>query len=68
MSKQIAAAALSAAVLLAAGAASAAPTEITLWHAMANTLGDWVQDVTDNFNKSQQNCRCLLYTSPSPRD
>mgnify|MGYP002606998449 FL=1 len=57
MSKQIAAAALSAAVLLAAGAASAAPTEITLWHAMANILGDWVQDVTDNFNKSQQNCR-----------
>ena len=57
MSKHFAAAALSAAVLLAVGSVQAAPTEITLWHAMANTLGDWVQDVTNNFNKSQQNCR-----------
>ena len=24
------------------GRGSAAPTEITMWHAMANTLGDWV--------------------------
>lgn len=59
MSKRFVAAGLAAAVLLAAGSASAAPTEITWWHAMANTLGDWVQDLTDKFNQSQQNCKLV---------
>lgn len=60
MSKRTAAAAITAAVLaVCAASANAAPTEITMWHAMANTLGDWVADVTANFNKSQQNCRLV---------
>ena len=37
MSKKFVAAGVMAASLLAAGAAGAAPTEITMWHAMANT-------------------------------
>ena len=40
MSKKFVAAGVMAASLMAAGAASATPTEITMWHAMANTLGD----------------------------
>ena len=50
-------AALSAACALSAGTALAAPTEITMWHAMANTLGDWVADVTKQYNESQNECR-----------
>ena len=52
-------AALSAACALSAGSALAAPTEITMWHAMANTLGDWVADVTKQYNESQQECRLV---------
>ena len=50
MSKKFVAAGVMAASLLTATAAGAAPTEITMWHAMANTLGDWVADVTKDFN------------------
>ena len=52
-------AALSAACALSAGSALAAPTEITMWHAMANTLGDWVADVTKQYNESQNECRLV---------
>lgn len=57
MSKKFVAAGVMAASLLAAGAAGAAPTEITMWHAMANTLGDWVADVTKDFNAKNPQCR-----------
>lgn len=56
MSKKFVAAGVMAASLMAAGAASAAPTEITMWHAMANTLGDWVADVTKDFNAKTPQC------------
>ena len=52
-------AALSAACALSAGSVLAAPTEITMWHAMANTLGDWVADVTKQYNESQNECRLV---------
>ncbi len=51
------AAALFAAASLAAASVSAAPTEISMWHAMSNTLGDWVADLTKDFNESQTDCR-----------
>lgn len=57
MMKRSVAAFLSAAILTVVGSsAHAAPTEITMWHAMANSLGDWVNDVADGFNKSQSKC------------
>ena len=56
MSKKFVAAGVMAASLMAGGAASAAPTEITMWHAMANTLGDWVADVTKDFNAKTPQC------------
>ena len=56
MSKKLVAAGVMAASILTAGAAGAAPTEITMWPAMANTLGDWVADVTKAFNAKTPQC------------
>ncbi len=57
MSKHHTLAGLTAAILMAATAgAQAAPTEITLWHAMSNTLGDWVADLTKEFNEKNPQC------------
>ena len=61
MSKKFVAAGVMAASLMAAGAASAAPTEITMWHAMANTLGDWVADVTKDFNAKTPQCHSHVH-------
>jgi len=46
-------AAAPAAVALAATARAAAPTTITLWHAMSGQLGQTLQGIVDAFNKSQ---------------
>lgn len=56
MSKPLALAGIAVATLLAATSAQAAPTEITLWHAMSNTLGDWVADLTKEFNEKTPQC------------
>lgn len=56
MSKQLMVAGALAAAMLTSGAAQAAPTEITLWHAMSNTLGDWVADLTREFNEKVPQC------------
>ncbi|BBF22708.1 sn-glycerol-3-phosphate ABC transporter substrate-binding protein UgpB [Sutterella megalosphaeroides] len=55
MSKTFVAAGLMSAALLAGGVQAA--TDISMWHAMTGSLGDWVQDLANDFNKSQQNCR-----------
>ena len=47
------------AVALVAGSVQAAPTEITFWHAMTNSLGDWVNDITKQYNESQSECRLV---------
>ena len=56
MSKKTFAAGVMAATLLSCAAVQAAPTEITFWHAMANTLGDWVNDLTTQFNEKVPQC------------
>ena len=55
MLKHFALAGLAAATM----AAQAAPVESTWWRAMAHTLGDWVQDTANNFNKSQTACKIV---------
>lgn len=57
MSKhKLAAGVMAASLLTAAAGVQAAPTEITFWHAMANTLGDWVADLTAQFNEKVPQC------------
>ena len=52
MSKHTLAAGVMAATLLTCASVQAAPTEITFWHAMANTLGDWVSDLTAQYTNT----------------
>lgn len=56
---RVAAGAIAATIALCAASAQAAPTEISMWHASANSLGDWVNDLTNDFNKSQNKCRLV---------
>ncbi len=57
MSRKMVMAGLATACLMAFSAGShAAPTEITWWHAMTNALGDWVTDLTNEFNERNPDC------------
>lgn len=65
MSKHTLAAGVMAATLLTCASVQAAPTEITFWHAMANTLGDWVSDLTAQFNEKVPECHLTsIYKGP----
>ncbi len=56
MSNKTLVASLIAASLCVSTYAHAQPTEITFWHAMSNTLGDWVNDLTKEFNEKNPKC------------
>lgn len=57
-SKKLAATAVVAAVAGSTGVASAA-TEIQWWHAMGGALGERVNEITENFNKSQSDYKLV---------